>query len=372
MLDILAGKRVLCTGGTGSLGNGLAPHLEKCAHVRIFSRDEKKRYDMMQRFPDFEYMLGDMRDLPAVRNAVRGIDYIIHAASLKYVDVSEQQPGVYISTNIVGTQNLIAAVQEERTVTHCVGISSDKACWPIANVYGMTKALLEKLFMEAHKQRPEISCYGVQSNGTGSRSDRSHLDDLLTFSAIGIGADPAWKQTKFTVARYGNVVGTRGSVVPFWAELRKKGEPLPVTDPYMTRFFFTLDEAIELIDFAFHTPSGRIVSKAMRSCTLQQLALAMQTKGLRAIPKRPGERIHEALLSSDDMARTINVGGYLDYGPVQPGEVDLATVPSVAVATHFVFNPFAEAKIGIHPAYTSETAERLTKDELRELLKEWL
>lgn len=304
------GERVLLTGGTGSLGTRLVEALSNRPDiaVRVFSRDEKKQYDLRQRFPQVDFRLGDMRDYSAVWHAVQGVDMVIHCASLKYVDISEQQPSEYIQTNVVGTMHLLEAVQQTKTVRRCVGISSDKVVHPV-NTYGLTKALLEKLFLEAAHQK---NC-----------------------------------GTIFTVARYGNVLGTRGSVIPFWREHRQLRVPLPITDPQMTRFFFTLDEAVGLIDFALTQDTGTVTSKAMAAATLGDVANAMQTAGTIIVGRRPGEKIHEELLSEEEMARTQGIGEFFLYRP------DLPPGPPAQ-------------------AYTSEHARRLTGEALSILLKEYL
>lgn len=309
---IRAGERVLITGGTGSLGTRLVEVLSNRldVSVRVFSRDEKKQYDLRRRFPQVEYQLGDVRDPAAVSDAVRDVDVVVHCASLKYVDISERQPSEYVLTNTVGTLNVINAVLAEKTVRRCVGISSDKACRPV-NAYGMTKALLEKLFHEA-----------------GRRGGRSSV-------------------TVFTVARYGNVIGTRGSVVPFWREQRLLRVPLPITDPQMTRFLFSLEEAVDLVDFALTQDEGAVISKAMAAATLGDMANAMQTAGTIIVGRRLGEKIHEELLSEEEMARTQKVGEFFVYRPNLP--------PGPPVQ-----------------AYTSQHAQRLTGEALHTLLQEYL
>lgn len=307
MRSIETEERVLITGGTGSLGVRLVEELSgQCKSVRVFSRDEKKQYDLRQRFPHVDFRLGDMRDYCAVWHAVQGVDVVIHAASLKYVDISEQQPSEYVQTNVVGTMNLLEAIQQTKTVRRCVGISSDKVVHPV-NTYGLTKALLEKLFLEAAR--------------------RGNCDTI------------------FTVARYGNVLGTRGSVIPFWRETRLLHVPLPITDPEMTRFFFTLAEAVDLIDFALIQDAGVIVSKAMAAATLGDVANAMQTAGTIIVGRRPGEKIHEELLSEEEMTRTLETGDFFLYRP------DLPPGPPAQ-------------------AYTSEHAPRLTGDALKKFLIE--
>lgn len=317
--DIAPHERVLITGGTGSLGHALVEALTK-QHpehlLRLLSRDEKKQYDMRRRWPHLDYQLGDIRDPHAVARAVRDVQVVIHGASLKYVDVSEVQPTEYITTNVLGTLNLIAAIEHEGGVRRCVGISSDKACRSV-NSYGHTKALLEKVFIESHLHRGERS------------------------------------ETVYTVCRYGNVVGTRGSVIPFWSQCRKENRALPLTDGTMTRFFFTLPEALDLIACALRVPGGTIVSLPMRACTLRDLAEAMATEaGIVERGKRPGEKVHEELLSADEMARVQLVDD-------ETGQ-------------KFFYRPLDQAQAEPREAYTSQTAPRLDGDQLRALVKEWL
>lgn len=313
MLSIKKGERVLITGGTGSLGHELAKHLALAdASVRILARDEKKQYDMRKLFPDYEYVLGDIRDYNAVRDGLKDIDTVIHGASLKYVNISEIQPAEYVSTNVDGTMNLMNAVLDNGSIKRLVGISSDKACLPV-NAYGLTKALLEKLILEGTRRQGKLG------------------------------------ETVFNVARYGNVVGTRGSVVPFWGECKKAGKPLPITNPDMTRFFFTINEAVQLIDKCLESPANVIVSKRMRSCTLGELATVMQgPEGVEIVGERPGEKHHEMLLSSDEMMRTYNDGDYLVYVPAG------GILQSEAVEGFSSFN-----------------AERISQHEIKELVDEW-
>lgn len=311
-MDFVEGhERVLITGGTGSLGQGLTKELLKSgARVRVFSRDEKKQYDMRAEFPDVEYVIGDVRDKAAVRDAVRDVDVIIHGASLKYVDIGETQPLEYVQTNINGTINVMEAVLAEGTVRRCVGISSDKACLPI-NVYGMTKAVLERLMLEAARRQGEKG------------------------------------GTVFNVARYGNVLGTRGSVVPFWRKRVEDGLSVPITNPDMTRFFFTIQEAIALIDLCLQEDGGLIVSKRMNACTLADLAEVMRgSSPIEIVGERPGEKKHEQLLSDDEMGKTVKVGDYYLY------RID------------------AKLALSKHKGFTSFNAPRLGQNQIRTLLEE--
>lgn len=309
------GSVVLITGGTGSLGQALIPHIlagGSARELRVLSRDEVKQAALKVKYPDVRFMLGDVRDLRACYEAVRGVHVVIHAASLKYVDLSEQQPTEYALTNVLGTINMIQAAMYEGVET-MVGISTDKAAAPF-NTYGLTKGLLEKLFMESHTRR-----FGQKA------------------------------MTSFVVCRYGNVIASRGSVILKWQEARKKGEALQVTDPSMTRFFFTLDDAIELIDLALGMPSGLIISKAMPATTLGALAAVMQgPKGIVIIGRRPGEKSHEDLLTEHEMPRVRRDGDLFYYDP-------LMKTPSE--------HP--------DPPYTSATARWLTPNQLRELTAPW-
>jgi UDP-N-acetylglucosamine 4,6-dehydratase len=305
-------QRVLITGGTGSLGHELTSRmLADGALVTVYSRDEKKQYDMKKLFPDCRYLLGDIRDYHSVRDAVRDIDIIVHGASLKYVNISELQPTEYVTTNVDGTINLVNAVLQEGSIQKCVGISTDKACLPV-NTYGLTKALLEKIMLDGNRRQGE-----------------NH-------------------KTQFNVARYGNVIGTRGSVIPFWKERREANMTLPITNPDMTRFFFTLEEAVDLIYKTLSLPAGLIVSKAMRSVTLGNLASVMKgDSSVELVGERPGEKHDEFLLSDDEMSRTIRDDDYFLYDP-QSGI------------------------ISSQEGYSSCNAPMISNDELKVILKDYL
>jgi len=308
-------KNVLITGGTGSLGHALTEKFTQYgANITIYSRDEKKQYDMKKIFPNCTYVLGDIKDQYSIRDAVRGQDIIIHGASLKYVNISELQPAEYVNSNVVGTMNLVNAVLDEKTVERCVGISTDKACMPV-NTYGLTKALLEKVMLQANLRQGE--------NG----------------------------KTIFNVARYGNVIGTRGSVIPFWKERRESGLSLPITNPNMTRFFFTIDEAVDLIEYCLKSDAGLIISKAMKGVTLQKLAEVM--KGdcvVEIVGERPGEKHDEMLLSADEIMKSHEENGMLVFDPnKKPSENE--KYPD---------------------GYSSKAATEITEDELKIILKDYL
>jgi UDP-N-acetylglucosamine 4,6-dehydratase len=309
---IHAADRVLVTGGTGTLGEALLPELlGRTNFVRVLSRDEAKQGALKSYYPGVDWMLGDVRDPKACIDAVRDIDIVIHCASLKYVDVSEKQPSEYILTNVNGTLNLINAVLMNGKVRQMIGISTDKAAAPY-NTYGLTKALLEKLFIEAHAYRRG-----------------PHVDTI------------------FTVCRYGNVIGSRGSVVLKWQELTQSGQPIKVTDPEMTRFFFTVEDALRLIDYALWTNTGGvIVSQAMPSCTLGELA-SLWSDTYEVIGTRPGEKYHEDLLTLHEMPRVRVDGDFFIYAPLEPAQCS-----------------------ALEP-YTSATARRLSRTELEMLTAQW-
>lgn len=310
---IHAHDNVLVTGGTGTLGEALIPEiLARTQYVRVLSRDEAKQGVLSRNYPSVDFMLGDVRDPKACIDAVRDADVVIHCASLKYVDVSEKQPSEYIQTNVMGTLNLINAVLMERRVRQMIGISTDKAAAPY-NTYGLTKALLEKLFIEAHAYRRGPVC-----------------------------------DTIFTVCRYGNVIGSRGSVVLKWQELVQQGEPIKVTDPEMTRFFFTVEDALRLIDHALYiNQGGVIVAQAMPSCTLGELA-SLWSETYEIIGTRPGEKYHEDLLTQHEMPRVLPDG-----------------------ENYFIYAPLGPAQSKFPGPYTSATARRLTRAELEELTDPW-
>lgn len=308
------GKNVLITGGTGSLGYALTDKfLKKSANITVYSRDEKKQYDMKKVYPDCRYILGDIRNYHSIRDAVRGIDIVIHGASLKYVNISELQPYEYTTVNVDGTINLVNAVLQEQNVERCVGISTDKACMPV-NAYGLTKALLEKLMLEANTRQ-----------GSG--------------------------KTIFNVARYGNVIGTRGSVIPFWKERRENNLSIPITNPDMTRFFFTLDEAVELIEYCLGAPANVIVSKAMAGVTLDQLANVMKGNSeIEIVGERPGEKHHEMLLSEDEIKKSYKDSGMWIYNP-SGSSINNEEFPE---------------------GYSSKNARRMSNAEIAELIGEYL
>lgn len=267
-------KSILITGGTGSFGNQYTKTLlerYKPKRLVIFSRDELKQYEMQQKYNDpiMRYFIGDVRDGDRVKQAMRGIDYVIHAAALKHVPAAEYNPMECIKTNIHGAQNVIEAALENN-VEKVIALSTDKAANPI-NLYGATKLASDKLFVAAN-------------NIAGSR------------------------QTRFAVVRYGNVVGSRGSVVPFFKRLIEEGEDtLPITDPRMTRFWITLQQGVDFVLKNFkRMHGGEIFIPKIPSMHITDLAESL-SPGIKTkiIGIRPGEKLHEIMCPADDSHLTL-------------------------------------------------------------------
>jgi UDP-N-acetylglucosamine 4,6-dehydratase len=277
-------KAILITGGTGSFGKMfirmlLERHNPK--RVVVFSRDELKQFEMQQEFntPQMRFFLGDVRDRERLVQAMRGIDYVIHAAALKQVPAAEYNPTECIKTNIRGAENVINAALENN-VGKVIALSTDKAANPI-NLYGATKLVSDKLFVAAN-------------NITGGH------------------------QTRFAVVRYGNVVGSRGSVVPFFQKLIQDGaKELPITDPRMTRFWITLREGVNLVFKSFERMyGGEIFVPKIPSARITDLAAAMAPHlPIKIIGIRPGEKLHEIMCPSDDSHLTLEFDGYYVIRP---------------------------------------------------------
>lgn len=277
-------KSVLITGGTGSFGKKYTETLlkrYKPKRLVIFSRDELKQYEMQQKFndPAMRYFIGDVRDSDRLKQAMRGIDYVIHAAALKHVSAAEYNPMECIKTNIHGAQNVIEAALENN-VEKVIALSTDKAANPI-NLYGATKLAADKLFVAAN-------------NITGTR------------------------KTRYSVVRYGNVVGSRGSVVPYFKQLIEDGEnSLPVTDPRMTRFWITLQQGVDFVLKNFQRMHGgeifvpKIPSMHITDL-VESLAPGLQTN---IIGIRPGEKLHEIMCPADDSHLTLE---FEDHFVIQP------------------------------------------------------
>ncbi len=272
-------KTLLITGGTGSFGNAVIKRFlnTDIKEIRIFSRDEKKQNDMRMKYasPKLKFLIGDVRDISSVRACMEGVDYIFHAAALKQVPSCEFFPLEAVKTNVIGTENVLTAAIEGE-VKKVVCLSTDKAVCPV-NAMGMSKALMEKIFISK------------------SRSA---------------------KNTLICGTRYGNVMASRGSVIPLFIEQIKNGQPLTATDPNMTRFLMNLDEAVELVLFAFEkAQSGDLMVQKSPAATIGDLANALKKlfnadNEIKIIGTRMGEKIHETLLTQEEKASAIDLGKY--------------------------------------------------------------
>jgi UDP-N-acetylglucosamine 4,6-dehydratase (inverting) len=278
---MLNNKSILITGGTGSLGRALTKTiLERWPDIKrlvIFSRDEQKQFQMAQDFPDstynaIRYFIGDVRDLDRLKRAFTGIDYVIHAAAMKHVHIAEYNPDECIKTNVGGAENVIKASLSSN-VSGVVALSTDKACAPI-NLYGATKLTSDKLFIAANNIK------GVQD-------------------------------IKFSVVRYGNVMGSNGSVIPFFLKKRKEGI-LPITDPSMTRFNISLQDGVEMVLHALENAwGGELFVPKIPSYRIMDIAKAIGPEcEHRIIGIRPGEKIHEEMITSSDSYNTYDLGKY--------------------------------------------------------------
>jgi len=282
---MLNGKVVLITGGTGSFGKKCTETILKQAKPKkliIFSRDELKQYEMAQTFSDrqypcMRYFLGDVRDKERLNRAFSGVDIVIHAAALKQVPAAEYNPFEAVKTNILGAQNIIN-VASDQGVKKVIALSTDKAANPI-NLYGATKLCSDKLF--------------IAGNAYVGRGD-----------------------SVFSVVRYGNVIGSRGSVIPFFLEKRKTGM-LPITDPRMTRFWITLEQGVNFVlESLEHMVGGELYVPKLPSMNLMDLAKAIAPEcRTETIGIRPGEKLHEVMIPKDDARRTIE---YDHYYIIQP------------------------------------------------------
>ena len=279
-------KSILITGGTGSLGKALTQYIFKnhpdISRLVIFSRDEQKQFQMAQdyppeKYPQIRFFIGDVRDKDRLVRAMKGIDYVIHAAAMKHVHIAEYNPDECIATNVVGAQNVVHACLET-TVQRVVALSTDKACAPI-NLYGATKLTSDKLFVAANNIR---------------------------------GNNPI----RFSVVRYGNVMGSNGSVIPFFIKKKKEGK-LPITDPNMTRFNISLTEGVEMVIHALeHAWGGEIFVPKIPSYRITDVATAVGPDCEQVIVGiRPGEKVHEEMITSSDSFYTYDLGKYYTIIP---------------------------------------------------------
>lgn len=288
----MKGKSILITGGTGSFGQKFVETLfaryRDMERVVIFSRDELKQFEMAQRFPkntypQIRFFLGDVRDKDRVRRALEGIDTVIHAAALKQVPAAEYNPFEFIKTNIIGAENVIEGCLDQG-VRQVVALSTDKAAAPI-NLYGATKLCSDKLFVAANNMK-------------GKRDIR------------------------FAVVRYGNVLGSRGSVIPYFLKMKKEGKPIPITDERMTRFSITLKEGIDLVLKTLDLMGGgEIFVPRIPSVRIVDLAEAIAPGAKRELVGiRPGEKIHEEMITETDGPNTIEYADYFTIMPSIPGD----------------------------------------------------
>jgi UDP-N-acetylglucosamine 4,6-dehydratase len=297
---MLRGKRILITGGTGSFGHFMVRRILKSepTEIRVFSRDEKKQFDMRHEFasePSVTFVVGDVRDAQQLRQACGGIDIVFHAAALKQVPNCELFPMEAVKTNVLGAENMISA-SIENGVERVVAVSTDKAVKPV-NVMGMTKALQERLIISAN--------HSLHNRGT-----------------------------RFCCVRYGNVMSSRGSVIPLFKRLIHNGKPLTVTHPKMTRFMLTFGDAADLVLYAMeHTQGGELFVKKAPSAYIVNVAealldLAGKDRGaVRIIGQFAGEKIHEILISEEEAARCQD---HRDYFVVAPWSAQPAKQAAIA------------------------------------------
>ena len=284
-MSVFENKTLLITGGTGSFGHAVLNRFldTDIGEIRVFSRDEKKQDDMRHEYqakmPEaaekIKFYLGDVRDLASVKNAMHGVDYIFHAAALKQVPSCEFFPMEAVKTNVIGTDNVLTAAIEAG-VESVICLSTDKAAYPV-NAMGTSKAMMEKVVV-------------AKSRTT--------------------------KKTKICCTRYGNVLCSRGSVVPLWIDQIKAGKPITITEPSMTRFVMSLEEAVDLVLFAFeHGESGDILVQKAPACTIETLAKAVTGifapgHEIRIIGIRHGEKMYEALLTNEECANAVDLGAF--------------------------------------------------------------
>lgn len=275
------GKILLITGGTGSFGNAVLKRFldTDIKEIRIFSRDEKKQDDMRKKFNNdkIKFYIGDVRNLESIKDAVKGVDYIFHAAALKQVPSCEFFPMEAVRTNVLGTDNVLTAAIDEG-VKKIVCLSTDKAAYPI-NAMGTSKAMMEKVIIAKSRN-----------------------------------VDP--KKTTICCTRYGNVMASRGSVIPLFVDQMKNGGPITITDPEMTRFLMNLDEAVDLVLFAFQNANqGDLFVQKAPASTVKDLAQALKElfksdAKIKVIGTRHGEKAHETLLTREEKAKCTDMGDY--------------------------------------------------------------
>jgi UDP-glucose 4-epimerase len=329
MYNSFKDKILLITGGTGSFGNAVLRKFLQTdiKEIRIFSRDEKKQDDMRQFYKNskIKYFIGDVRVKESIENAIDGVDYVFHAAALKQVPSCEFFPLEAVKTNVIGTYNVID-VSIKYNVKKIIILSTDKAVYPI-NAMGMSKALAEKVMIAKSRE--------LKINGS----------EMLICGT-----------------RYGNVMGSRGSVIPLFVENIKKGKPITITDPQMTRFMMTLEDAVELVLYAFENgqPGDIFVQKAP-AATLETLAKALlqlydANNEIKIIGVRHGEKIHETLVNREEMVKAVDLG---DYFRIPADTRDL---------NYNKYFTEGEVKVSLTEEYTSYNTYRLNIEETKQLL----
>ena len=321
-------KVLLITGGTGSFGHTVLKRFlsTDVREIRIFSRDEKKQEEMRLALNDdkLRFYIGDVREYASVYQAMKGVDYVFHAAALKQVPSCEFYPMEAVRTNVIGTENVMNAATANR-VKRVVVLSTDKAVYPI-NAMGISKAMAEKLMVA---------------------KSRTQLDG----------------ETVFCATRYGNVMASRGSVIPLFVSQLKQGKPLTLTDPHMTRFLMSLEDSVDLVLYAFeHGQQGDIFVQKAPAATVENLARAIKVifdKGneVRVIGTRHGEKLYESLISREEMAHAEDMGGYYRI-PADNRDLNYAK-----------FFTEGEKEIAEFDDYTSHNTQRLNVEQVVELLK---
>jgi UDP-glucose 4-epimerase len=326
-------KTLLITGGTGSFGNAVLNRFLETdiGEIRIFSRDEKKQDDMrheyQSRYPELSekirFFIGDVRDIASVKNAMHGVDYIFHAAALKQVPSCEFFPLEAVKTNVIGTDNVLTAAIEEGVKT-VICLSTDKAAYPV-NAMGTSKAMMEKVIVaKSRTVSPE--------------------------------------RTKICCTRYGNVMCSRGSVIPLWIDQIKNKKPITITEPSMTRFIMSLDEAVDLVLFAFaHGESGDILVQKAPACTIGVLAQAVKElfhsdDEIKVIGIRHGEKVYETLLTNEECANAADLG---DFYRVPCDKRDL---------NYDKFFNIGDTKRNVLKEFNSNNTDMLTVEQVKEKL----
>lgn len=327
-MGIFEGKKILITGGTGSLGQALTKRLlsEGVDTIRIFSRNENKQVMMEENFHDnrLRFLIGDIRDLPRLQRALEDINIVFHTAALKHVPVVEYNPFEAINTNVVGSQNVIDACLHE-DVEISVAVGTDKAVSPL-NTYGATKLLMEKLFVTAN----------------------NYLDNQR-------------HRTKFIALRYGNVLGSSGSVIPKFINQIKSNQKITITDPTMTRFSITMNEALDFILNSAKIGKGsEVFIPKLRAYTVGDVGEALHEllkgTGIEKIPVRQGEKFHETLISHDELRTTIESDSYYI---IKQKEITDDEIKSSYLGMK---------RISLSDSYSSDKVERIPKEELRNIL----